>query len=177
MEFISDSKFASCQLVASVALIASLYVVGSPAKVKNQLGEYLSGGYDSLYDQGGMTRLASSSVVVLRMSELGSSEVVGSGVALLLGFSGSRSPSVLRESAGHEADLVCCAYASHPNICTLHILGKLIFLTVTQVYDAHPLAQVRTLHIRISVAFRNPVFSLSKALAEFSIQEAYLTTC
>jgi hypothetical protein len=49
-------------------------------------------------------------------------------------------------------------------------------VTVTRVYDARPLAQVRRPHIRKSATFHNPVFSVSKALAEFSIQEAYLET-
>jgi hypothetical protein len=39
MEFISDS-IASWQLAASVASIASCYVVGSPASLKNRPGEY-----------------------------------------------------------------------------------------------------------------------------------------
>jgi hypothetical protein len=50
-------------------------------------------------------------------------------------------------------------------------------MTVTRVYDARPLAQVRTPRIRKSAAFRNPVFSVYKALMEFLIQEAYLVTC
>ena len=49
MEFISDS-IASSQLEASVALIASLYVVGSLESEKNNLGEYLSSGRVSLSD-------------------------------------------------------------------------------------------------------------------------------
>jgi hypothetical protein len=72
MEFIFDF-IASCQLAAFVALIASLYVVGSPASVKNKLGEYLSGGCDNLSDRHGMIGLAGSGAIVLRTSEVGSS--------------------------------------------------------------------------------------------------------
>jgi hypothetical protein len=108
MEFISDS-IAGRQLAASVAFMASRYVVGSPAFVKNKPGEYLSDGCDSLSDPRGMTGLAGSSAIVLRTFELGSFDPVGLIVALLLGFSLGTAPSVLRGLADRETDLVCCA--------------------------------------------------------------------
>jgi hypothetical protein len=78
-------EFIRSQQVASVAWIASRYVVGSPASVKNKPGENLSGGYDSRSDRRETTGLAGSSAIVLRTSELGSSNPVGQIVALLLG--------------------------------------------------------------------------------------------
>jgi hypothetical protein len=107
MEFMSYS-IASFQLAVSVALIASLYVVGSPASVKNRPGEYLSGGCDNRSDRRGTTGLAASGAVVLRTSELGSKELAGSVVGVVLRFSAGRAPSVLRGLADREADLVCC---------------------------------------------------------------------
>jgi hypothetical protein len=108
MEFISDS-IASRQLVASVALIGSRYVVGSPASMKNKPGEYLSGGCDSHFNRCGMIGLASSSAIILNMSELCSSDLVRLIIALLLGFSSSTAPSVLRGLADCEDDLVSYA--------------------------------------------------------------------
>jgi hypothetical protein len=116
IEFISDS-IASRQLAASVAFIASRYVVGSPVFVKNKPGEYLSGGCDSHSDRRGMTGLAGSSAIVLRTSELCSSHPVGLIVALLLGFSLGTAPSVLRGFVDCEVDLVCCAGSSE-GVCT-----------------------------------------------------------
>jgi hypothetical protein len=84
MEFISDS-IASRQLAASVAWIASRYIVGLPASVRNKLGENLSGGCDSRSDQQGTLGLAGSSAIVLHTFELGLSDPVGPIVALLLG--------------------------------------------------------------------------------------------
>jgi hypothetical protein len=104
IEFISDS-IANCQLAASVALIAFVYVVGLLASVKKRLGENRSGGCNSLSDQCVKTRLAGSSVVVLRTSELISVELARSAAVGLLGF-GVIVPSVLGGWADHEADLV-----------------------------------------------------------------------
>jgi hypothetical protein len=84
MEFIFDS-IASRQLAASVASIASRYVIGSPVSVKNKPGEYLSGGCDSRSDRRATTGLAGSGAIVLRTCELVSSDLVGPVVALLLG--------------------------------------------------------------------------------------------
>jgi hypothetical protein len=107
MEFISDS-IASRQLAAFVAFIVSRYVIGSPASVKNKPGEYLLGGCDSPSNRRGMTGLAGSSAIILRTSQLGSSDLIGLIVALLLGLSSGTTPSVLRGLAGPEANLVCC---------------------------------------------------------------------
>jgi hypothetical protein len=60
-----------------------------------------------------MTRLAGSSAIVLHTSELGSSDPVGLIVALLLEFSVSTAPSVLRGLADRETDLMCCARPSN----------------------------------------------------------------
>jgi hypothetical protein len=83
MEFISDS-IASRQLAASVAFIASWYIVGSPASVKNKPREYLSDGCDNRSDRCETTGLAGSGAIVLRTCELGLSDLVGQIVALLL---------------------------------------------------------------------------------------------
>ena len=58
-------SIASCHAATFVALIASLYVVGSLASVKKRTGEYLSGGCGSLSDRRGKTGLAGSGVDVL----------------------------------------------------------------------------------------------------------------
>jgi hypothetical protein len=73
MEFLLDS-IASYQLASSLASIASLYVVGSPASVNNKPGEYLFGSCDNLFDQRGMTGLAGSGAAILHTSKLGSAE-------------------------------------------------------------------------------------------------------
>jgi hypothetical protein len=93
MEFNFDS-IASCQLAASVDFIASRYVVGSPTSVQNKPREYLSGGCDSRCDGRGTTRLAGSSVIVPRLSKLGSSDPIELIVALLLGCSSVTASSV-----------------------------------------------------------------------------------
>jgi hypothetical protein len=107
MDFISDS-IASRQLAASVAFIASHYVVGSPTSVKNKSREYLSNGCDNRSDRRGTTGLAGSSAIVLCTSELGSSDPIGLIVALLLGFSSDTAPLVLRGLVDREDDLVLC---------------------------------------------------------------------
>jgi hypothetical protein len=84
MESISH-PIASRQLAASVAFIASRYVIGSPVSVKNKPGEYLSGGCDSRSDRQGTAGLAGSGAIILRTCKLGSSDPVGQIVALLLG--------------------------------------------------------------------------------------------
>jgi hypothetical protein len=135
MEFISDS-IASCQLAASVALIASWYVVGSPASIKNKPGENLSRGCDSRSDQQGTTGLAGSSVIVLRTSKLVSSNPVGLIVALLLGCSSDTAPSVLRGLTNSEADLVCRAGLSKgagtsENVTLRTPIGRSVDLCIT----------------------------------------------
>jgi hypothetical protein len=84
MEFISDS-IASRQLASSVAWIASQYVMGSPASVRNKPGENLSGGCESNFDRRGTIGLASYGAIVLRTFEHVSSDPIGPIVPLLLG--------------------------------------------------------------------------------------------
>jgi hypothetical protein len=134
MEFISDS-IESRQLAASVALIASWYVLGSPASVKNNPGENLSGGYDNRSDRRGTTGLTSSSAIVLRTSEHGSSDPVGLIVALLLGCSSDTAPSLLRGLADREADLVCCVGLSKgagtsQNVTLRTLIGRSVDLCI-----------------------------------------------
>jgi hypothetical protein len=65
------------------------------------------------------------------MSELGSAELVGSVVVVLLEFSASTAPSILRELADREADLVCCAGPSGGVGTSANVtLGK-IFVAAT----------------------------------------------
>jgi hypothetical protein len=134
MELISDS-IASHQLAASIAFIASRYVVGSPASLKNKQGEYLSGGCDSRSDRRRTIGLAGSSAIVLRTSELGSSDPVGLILALLLGFSSVTAPSVLRGLANRESDLVCCAGPSKgvgtsENVTLRNSIGRSVALCI-----------------------------------------------
>jgi hypothetical protein len=138
MDFILDS-FTSCQLEASVASIASLYVVGSLTSVKKRLREYFSGGCDSLYDQHAMTRLAGSSAVKLHTSERSSAELAESVVAVLLGFCVGITPFVLRGLADSEADLVCCVGPSigvgtSTNVTLRNSIGPSVALCIADLF-------------------------------------------
>jgi hypothetical protein len=113
MKFILNT-ITSYHLAASTTLIVSLYVAGSLTSIKKRLREYLSSGYASPFDRYGMTRLAGLGIVVLHTSKLGSTLLVGSIVAVLLGFCESTSLSVLELGglADRETILLCCARPS-----------------------------------------------------------------
>ena len=80
-------------MAESAAADASSYDVGSPASVKNILGEYLSGGCDSLSDLRGMTGLVAPGV------DVGWSEAESFGCAESV--DSVREMSVTREGSKH----------------------------------------------------------------------------
>ena len=95
MERISNS-IASCYSTTSVALITSLYVIGSPPFVKKRSGDYLSGGCDSLSNRCGKTVLVGSSAGILCAATLSSAVLARLVVAELpRGFHVRSPPSIV----------------------------------------------------------------------------------